>query len=326
MVKQRTIYRISNWSSYNKSLVDRGRITFWLSADIASNWYHKEKSEKRGSPLIYSDVAIELCLTIKHLYKLPYRATEGFVDSILKRVGLDLKSPSYSQMNRRSKELGIQLRRAFPTKERLDIVVDSTGLRVYGEGEWKVRQHGFSKRRMWKKLHLAVDPLDHEIVSWKLTSNGKSDGQVFPGLLDCVEGQVENSFGDGAYDKIACYRACHERGVKNIAPPKKLAIVQRKGEIRPELIQRDAYIQRINTLTHTLHDKDKARKQWKIEVDYHNRSIAENAMFRFKTISSGTLTSRLIQHQTTEVAIKINILNQFTKLGMPDSYPIQIDR
>ena len=236
-----------------------------------------------------------------------------------------MTSPCYSQMNRRSGKLAVKLKRTSTDKGSLDIVVDSTGLKIYGEGEWKVRQHGVSKRRTWRKLHLAVDPLDHEIVARRLTANDKSDDQVFPDVLNDVEGEVENSFGDGAYDKAGCYRTCHERGTKLIAPPNKLAIQQKKGKIKPELIQRDAYVNRINSLTLKLKDKEKARKQWKQEVDYHTRSISETAMFRFKTICGENLSSRLNETQQTEVHIKINILNQFTKLGMPDSYPYQID-
>ena len=158
----------------------------------------------------------------------------------------------------------------------------------------------------------------------RITGNEKSDDHVFPDVLNDVEGEVENGFGDGAYDRVGCYKACHERGAKLIAPPNKLAIQQKKGKIKPELIQRDSYVNRINSLTVKLKDKEKARKQWKQEVDYHTRSISETAMFRFKTICGDTLSSRLIETQQTEVNIKINIINQFTKLGMPDSYPLEI--
>lgn len=326
MVRQRIKYKISNWREYNKSLVDRGRITLWLSDDLEDTWYckDKEQSGRRGHPKQYSDSAIELCLTLKYLYKLAYRATQGFLESLLLLTGFSLTSPCYSQMNRRSGKLSVKLKRICANKGSLDIVVDSTGLKVYGEGEWKVRQHGVSKRRTWRKLHLAVDPLDHEIVARRLTGNDKSDDQVFPDVLNDVAGEVENASGDGAYDKIGCYRACHERGTKLIAPPNKLAIPQKKDKIKPELIQRDAYVNRINSLAQKLKDKEKARKQWKQEVDYHTRSISETAMFRFKTICGDTLSSRLNETQQTEVNIKINILNHFTKLGMPNSYPYEI--
>lgn len=324
MVTQRISYRINNWREYNKRLVDRGRLTLWLSDDIMETWHCQEQSGKRGRPVQYSDTAIELCLTLKNLYKLPYRAAQGFVSSLLNLAGFELESPCYSQMSRRAVKLAIKLQRICSTKGSLDIVVDSTGLKVYGEGEWKVRQHGVSKRRTWRKLHLAADPLDHEIVAYVLTGNEKSDDQVFPELLGGVKGEVEQCYGDGSFDKVGCYKVCHERGTKLIAPPNRLAILQKKGKKKPELIPRDAYVKRINALTEKLKDKEEARKQWKQEVDYHTRSISETAMFRFKTICGNTLSSRLMETQQTEVAIKINILNQFTKLGMPESYPVQI--
>lgn len=212
MATQRIGYKISNWREYNKGLVDRGRITLWLAPDTALWWNNADRSGKPGCPKEYSDAAIELCLTLKYLYKLPYRATQGFVESLLVLAGLALTCPCYSQMNRRSKTLPVKLRRVSGRKGHLDIVLDSTGLKVYGEGEWKVRTHGVGKRRTWRKLHLAVDPLDHEVVAWELTGNDKSDDQVFPDVLQSVEGEVERCFGDGAYDRKPCYDACHERG------------------------------------------------------------------------------------------------------------------
>jgi hypothetical protein len=322
---QRTIYRIENWKEYNKSLVNRGRITLWLSDDIENSWVCQEASGKRGRPKQYSDVAIELCLTVKYLYKLPYRATQGFVDSFLERFGFSLQSPCYSQINRRSPALAVKLKRISTSKEKLDIVVDSTGLKVYGEGEWKVRTHGAGKRRTWRKLHLGVDPLDHEIVSWELTGNDKSDDQVFPDVLKGVEGEVERCFGDGAYDKKPCYDACYARQVSLITPPRIDAVPQKQNKINPSMIPRDRAIERIKSLEKTLGDTDKARKQWKHEIDYHTRSIAETAMFRFKTICSGNLASRNESSQKTEVAIKINLLNAFTACGMPRSYPLYLE-
>lgn len=324
MVTQRISYRINNWKAYNKSLVDRGRITLWLADGLEDTWFCKTQTGKRGHPKQYSDASIELCLTLKHLYKLPYRATQGFVGSLLILSGFNLESPCYSQMSRRSGGLPVKLKRISANKGKLDIVVDSTGLKVYGEGEWKVRQHGVSKRRTWRKLHLAADPLDHEIVAHVLTGNEKSDDQVFPDVLDGVEGEVENCFGDGAFDKKPCYDACYKRSISLVTPPRHDAIPQKPNKITPSMVPRDRAISRIKTLEEKLGNIDDARKQWKREIDYHTRSISETAMFRFKTICGNTLSSRLEETQKTELAIKINILNNFTKLGMPNSYPIEL--
>lgn len=318
---QRVKYKIENWRDYNKSLINRGRITLWIEDGLSESWLATEKRGKRGRSYHYTHKAMEICLTLKYLYKLPYRAAEGWINSLFELMRIDLKSPSYTQMQRRSKKLEVRLKRAVDNKGSLDIVVDSTGLKIYGEGEWKVRMHGIGKRRTWKKLHLAVDPLDQEIVSWDLTGNDKSDDQVFPDLLQSIEGKVERSFGDGAYDKKGCFEASYGKGVCLITPPRKDAIPQKENKKEPSLEQRDRYIERISSLEQKCGSSEEARKLWKIERDYHTRSLAETAMFRFKIICGGNLVSRLMETQKTETALKVNILNQFSKLGMPLSWP-----
>jgi len=318
---QRVKYKIENWGEYNKSLIHRGKITLWFEGGLIESWIKGDKSGKRGRSNTYSDQAIEFCLTLKYLYRLPYRATEGWINSLFEFMGIKLKSPSYTQMQRRSKKLNVKLKRITKNKGNIDIVVDSTGVKIYGEGEWKVRQHGVGKRRTWKKLHVAMDPLDHEFVSWELTGNDKSDDQVFPDLLKNIEEEVERSFGDGAYDKKSCYEACHKKGTSLITPPRKDAVPQKENKIDSSMVPRDRAIERIKSLEKNLGSMEEARKQWKIESDYHTRSVAETAMFRFKTICGGSLSSRTTENQKTEVALKINILNQFTKLGMPRSFP-----
>ena len=318
---QRVKYKIKNWSEYNKSLIHRGKITLWIEEGLIESWINADKSEKRGRSNTYSDKAIEFCLTLKYLYRLPYRATEGWVNSLFELMNIDLKSPSYTQMQRRSKKLNVKLKRITDYKGNIDIVVDSTGVKIYGEGEWKVRQHGVGKRRTWKKLHIAMDPLDHEFVSWELTGNDKSDDQVFPDLLKNIEEEVERSFGDGVYDKKGCYEACRKKGTSLITPPRKDAVFQKGDKREASMIPRDRALTRIKSLEKKLGSIEEARKQWKIESDYHTRSVAETAMFRFKTICGGNLSSRIEENQKTEVALKINILNQFTKLGMPRSFP-----
>lgn len=293
-----------------------------MSDDVAAGWHSAEGGGLRGRPQVCGSAAIEFFLTIKHLYKLPYRATQGFADSLLSLAGLDLKSPCYTQACRRSGTLAVKLKHVAEGKGARDIVVDSTGLKVYGEGEWKVRQHGASKRRTWRKLHLAADPETHEILAHRLTGNDKSDDQVFPELLEGVEGDLGDCLGDGAYDKRGCHQACHARGAKLVAPPNRRAKTQKPGAERPEIALRDSYVARIDSLEAELGDKEKARKQWKKEARYHRRSLSETAMFRFKTICGPKLSSRREPNQQTEVAVKINILNRFAKLGMPVSLPI----
>src|SRR5688572_25437291 len=321
---QRLKYKITNWREYNKSLVSRGSVTLWLSDDVAEGWYGDSTGGERGRPQVYSEAAIQFFLTIKYMYDLPYRSTQGFVDSLLKLAKLDVKSPCYTQACRRSEALAVKPEPISKAKGHRDIVVDSTGLKVYGEGEWKVRKHGASKRRTWRKLHLAVDPATHEILAHSLTGNDAGDGEEFPGLIDSVAGEIGDCMGDGAYDTKDCHEKCRERGAKLVAPPRRGAVVQKPGKETPGLALRDDYVKRIAALTEETGDAEEARKRWKKETGYHRRSIGETAMFRFKTICGPKLSSRQEPKQKTEVAVKVNILNRFTKLGMPVSVPVQI--
>lgn len=318
MTEQRAHYKITNWKDYNKSLINRGSITIWLSEETLKNWHEiAQEQRKRGRPKYYSDGLIELCLMVKHLYGLPYRATEGFIKSLFMQLKIDVEVPSYSQMSRRAGKLPAKVKRALNRKGPIDIAVDSTGLKVYGEGEWKVRKHGVGKRRTWRKLHLAVDPLDHEIVAATLTDNAHTDEQMLPELIAQIDDDTERCFGDGAYDKKSCYKSCHNEQIQLITPPMRCA--QKQKVPIAELSIRDEAIDRIQVLTQETNDIELARAQWKIEADYHCRSISETAMFRFKTIFGDKLSTRTLENQRIEAMVKINLMNRFSNLGMPIS-------
>ena len=314
MEKQRATYRVQNWSEYNKSLINRGNISLWFSDDLNDSVSKIEQTGKQGRPKQYSDALIEMCLSIKYLYKLTYRATQGFAISILKALKLDVSIPSYTQMSRRAKTLHLQLYRVSKSSGSIDIAIDSTGLKVFGEGEWKVRKHGADSRRTWRKLHLGVDPLSHEIVASVMTDNSHSDSQVFDELLDQIDDTIDRCFADGAYDTGNCYEACFERKTVLVTPPR---INATKDLPCPEhLLPRNEAIDRISVLDNTCDD---AREQWKLEADYHCRSISETAMFRFKKLFGGDLISRHQESQKIEVQMKINLMNKMTALGMPQT-------
>ena len=175
--KPRECYKLTNWSDYNKGLKNRGKLTIWLSDEVKESWLYKA-AQKPGGEVVYSDVAIEFCLTIKHLYNLGYRQTEGFVEDIFELCKIDLPVPSYTQIQRRSKTIKIDIRVRKGIKSPIDLVLDSTGLKVYGEGEWKVRKHGWNKHRTWKKLHMGSDGMDLEIISVVLTGNEVDDAEA----------------------------------------------------------------------------------------------------------------------------------------------------
>lgn len=190
-------------------------------------------------------------------------------------------------------------------------MIDSTGLKVYGEGEWKVRQHGYSKRRTWRKLHLAVCPDSHEVVFEVITDNKTPDSEVYPKFLEKAPKSVERTYGDGAYDKEKCYKANHKHGSKPIIPPQKNAVIRKKPP--PHLNERNHSIIEIIGLG----GDQTARKLWKKLKNYHRRSLAETAIYRFKQLFGNNLRSRERSRQRAEVRAKCEALNIMTRLGMP---------
>ena len=298
-----------NWAEYNKKLVKRGNIHFWISED-AAQWWHVKTSGGRGRPHVYTDKAIETCLTISYLFKMPLRMVEGFLNSFFAREALSIKAPCYTQMSRRTSSIKLPAMRA-PLGGKINIAFDSTGLKVFGEGEWKVRMHGASKRRIWRKLHIAVDTETLLIVGASLTKNSIPDAQVAAQMLtDKFEGKVKSVLGDGAYDKTIVYKSARKIGANVIAPPAHNARQQRIF-IDPAKLPRDNAIARIRMLG----NDEAARKAWKKEAGYHQRSLAETTMYRFKSTFSDRLQHRKMENQSAEAAIKINILNIFARIG-----------
>lgn len=301
-----------NWSEYNKNLVKRGNINLWISEDVAE-WWLVETNAGRGRPFVYSDKAIQICLTLSYTFHAPLRMIQGFLNSFFEIRKLPLQAPSYTQMSRRAASIKIPEIKALPGQE-LILAFDSTGLKVFGEGEWKVRIHGASKRRVWHKLHLAVDTENLNILGVSLTKNSVDDASVAAQMLtEKFDRCAKKALGDGAYDKAKMYKAVRSIGAHLIAPPAHNAR-QQKRLIDPAKLPRDHAIARIKMLG----GDDEARKQWKKEVGYHQRSLAETTMYRFKITFSDRLRNRKFENQQTEAAIKVSILNTFARIGFGD--------
>lgn len=243
---------------------------------------------------------------MREVYHLPLRATEGLVSSLLGLLGADLPAPDYSTLCRRARSLGVRLAAAARRPPR-HLVVDSTGLKVYGEGEWKVRLHGYDKRRTWRKLRLAIGHRSQHVVATSLSDEGVLDRRAVPGLLGQVEGRVGEVLGDGAYDYAVCYEAIAGRGARAVAPPKARARLW--GE--PHSESRDESVRVMRRL---------GLKGWKQKARYHRRSLVETAMMRVKTLFSDKLKSRTLDRQEVEARIRCAALNRMTGLGMPRSY------
>ena len=310
--KTKRTYRLRNWKHYNAALVERGSLTLWVSDDVIAAWRNAEKTGKPGHPRTYSDAAVFCMATLKEVYHLPLRATRGLMLSVVKLLGLDLPVMSYSQLSRRCAGLEVSLPRR-KKNEPLHMVVDSTGVKVFGEGEWKVRQHGYTKRRTWRKLHLGADEATGEIVAAVVTTNNVADSQVFNDLLEQADCEIEQVSGDGSYDKRNCYEAIAKRKAKAAIPPRRDAKIWQHGNSKPERLIRDENLRRIRQV---------GRKQWKKEVGYHRRSLAETQMFRVKTIFGDRVSARQFAGQATQVLVRCAALNTMTHLGMPDSYVV----
>ena len=306
------LYRVKNWSEYDKALVQRGSITFWLSDDFEKTWMYVGEKQ-RGSQFDYTDQAILVMLTVKEVFHLTNRGVEGFVRSLFRMMKIDLPVPDHSTLSKRGKELKVKLPKE--TNQSLNIVMDSTGLKIYGEGEWKVRMHGVSKRRTWRKLHIGANPDDGEIQAVILTENSVSDDATVEVLLEQIEQEIINFGADGAYDKRKVYDSlnAHSPDVNILIPPRKNARIWKHGNTKAERLKRDENLRSIR--------KD-GRKEWKRNSGYHQRSLVETTMFRLKTIFGDNLSARLFETQTTQALVRCAALNKMKQLGMPLSYKV----
>ena len=310
MSKKPNSYRVRNWSEYNAGLKRRGSITFWLNEAVIEQWLNQETTGKRGASHTYSDLAIETVVTIQSIYQLAGRQAVGFVESVFELMHLDLAVPEHSTLSRRLSGLAIDLP-AMPKEGARHVVIDATGIKIYGEGEWKTRQHGTSKRRTWRKLHLAVDEQTGEILAAEVTLNDKKDGQLLEPLLNAIEQDIKQVSADGAYDGRECYKMIRKRKAKAAIPPRKDAKIWQHGNCTSDPHPRDQNLRLIRKY---------GRAKWKRLVDYHRRSIAETTMFRFKTIFGPQTAARTFANQVAELKLKAKALNKMTHLAKPVSY------
>ena len=313
--KPKARYRLTNWPAYNQALIQRGRLQLWLDEQTLQNWYYSGQP-RRGAPYRYSDACIECALQLKYVLGLAFRQTQGLLCSLIELMGINLHIPSYSQLCRRQARLNHQLStKPSPTVNSQGgyIVVDSTGLKLYGEGEWKVRQHGLSKRRSWRKVHLAYDESTHQILAISVTNNDIDDASMLEPLLEQIPLSIAKVAADGAYDRQKVYDYLQKRQIQALIPPRVNAIVwkDKQGQILAH--QRNQAV---------IACKDFGSSEWKKQTGYHRRSMAETAMYRLKTTFSDRLKSRLINNQKVEVRIKANCLNLFSKLIRPKTIKI----
>ena len=302
-----TKYQVGNWPAYDRALVQRGDVTLWLAPEAITGWTAAGVGT-RGGQLQYSDLAIETALTLRLLFHLPLRQTEGFLTSIFWMLDLDLSAPDHTTLSRRSQYLGSTLRCA-PAGAGTHLIVDSTGLSIVGAGEWAAAKHGGRGRRGWKKIHLGVDR-SGVIVAHALTDANVDDATTGIDLIGAVAGAVTRVTADAAYDTVAFYESAGARGAQVVVPPATTATVSRRG---PRSSARDRTIKNVNAI---------GRRRWKKASGYHQQARVENAFFRYKSIFGGALRARSPGGQAAEALVACNVLNQMTNLGRPNSYAI----
>ena len=294
-------YRTTNWSSYNAALRKRGSLLVWLDKEMT--WLASHEG-RPGRPPVFSNAAIQFCLSIKVLFKLPLRQTEGMVVSLLKLAGLDWPVPDFSTLCRRQKTLAVQIpyRRADGP---LNLLVDSTGIKFLGDGEWQVRKHGLQGRRQWRKVHLAVDTATSDIRAVEFTPSNDGDSPVLPDLLGQLPGdeQIGTVTADGAYDTRRCHTAIIDRQATAIIP------IRKNG--RPWKEDCPAAVARNETLRATRHY---GRAFWKRWTGYHARSRIEAKMRCLKAFGD-RIMARDPDRQTAEIHIRVALINRFNALG-----------
>ena len=302
-------YRVTNWPEYDTALVRRGSLTIWMTEEAIAAW-QAPATGKRGGQLIYSAVAIETSLALRLVFHQPLRQTEGLLRSIAAVLKIDIAIPDHTTLSRRGGGLTTLPKRIDRT-EPLHLLVDSTGLKIYGEGEWLDQKHGIRSRRRWRKLHLGVDADTHEIVAVELTPDDVGDISVIPDLLEQIDADVVSMTADGAYDGQVVYDAVTERHPKAavIVPPRVTAV---SGETTTT--QRDKHLATI---------AEHGRMSWQRSSGYNRRSLAETTMFRYKTVIGRRLHARILPNQRTEAKVGCNVLNRMTGLGMPVSARIR---
>lgn len=296
-------YRTTNWKAYNAALKARGSLLIWL--DPCMNW-HGQASGKRGRSPTFSDEAIQFCLSIKCLFSLPLRQAMGMTQSLLQLAGLDWPVPDYSTVSRRQKTLRVAIE-VVPTTTGLHLLVDSTGIKMLGEGEWKTKKHGADYRRQWRKVHLGIDAVTLEIRAMEVTDNSIGDAPMLPNLLGQIppEEPIVSVSGDGAYDTKRCHEAIALRQADAIIPTRKNAKpwkINRLGaEVRNEILRATRRL---------------GRTIWKKWSGYHRRSLVETKMRCFKLLGE-RIMARDFDRQVAELQVRAAVLNRFTRLGTP---------
>jgi hypothetical protein len=297
---------VTNWPAYDAALRQRGSLTVWFTDEAVAAWRAEPRTTPGGQPH-YSALAITTALTLRTVFRLALRQTEGLIGSILQLLGLDLPVPDHSTLSRRAETLEVPRPRAG--EEPVHLLVDSTGLRLCGPGEWLVEKHGTRRRRAWRVLHLATDADTGRIVASALTDRDADDGSQVGPLLDRVDGPVASFTGDGAYDRDDVYAevAARHPDAVVVVPPRSSAVPSGTAETAPT--QRDSHLRCI---------AERGRMGWQRASGYNHRALVESDIARWKRVIGDGLRFQTDGRQATEVAIAAEVLNRMLDLGRPE--------
>jgi hypothetical protein len=306
-------HKVTNWREYDASLRQRGSLTVWFTDEAIQAWAADPRTTRGGQPW-YSPLAILTALTLRALFRLALRQTEGLIGSVIRLLGLDLPVPDHTTLSRRAATLDVPRPRsgtsaeAGNSAEPMRLLVDSTGLKLCEPGEWLVEKHGTGRRRSWRKLHLALDADTGQIVASALTNHDVDDDSQIGPLLDQVTGAVASFTGDGAYDQDGVYARVGERhpAAAVVVPPRATAVSSRTAETAPT--QRDRHLQLI---------AERGRMAWQKASGYTNRARAETAVGRWKRVIGDGLCSRPDERRASEVDVAVHVLNRMLELGRP---------
>jgi Transposase DDE domain len=306
-------HRVTNWPAYEAGLRQRGSLTVWFTDEAVAAWAAAPRTTRGGQPS-YSPLAILTALTLRAVFRLAYRQAEGLIASIISLLGLTLRVPDHTTLSRRSATLTVPRPQpdnagADDGPQPLHLLVDSTGLKLCGAGEWLVEKHGTRTRRAWRKLHLGVDADTGQIVAAALTSKEVDDAVEVGPLLDKVSGPLASVTADGAYDQDGVYADVAERhpDAAVIVPPRRTAVPSDKAATVPT--QRDRHLQCI---------AETSRRGWQKASGYNKRAKVEASIGRWKQVIGDGLRSRIDERRMTEVNVAVDVLNRMLELGRPN--------
>jgi hypothetical protein len=299
---------VTTWAEYDAALRQRGSLTVWFSQGATAAW-RAEPRTARGGQAHYLALAIRTALTLRAVFRLALRQTEGPIGSFLHLLGRDLAVPDHSTLSRRAETLEVP-QPCSNAGEPVHLLVDSTGLRLCGPGDWLVEKHRTQQRRAWRTFHIGIDAATGQILASELPPHDGDDGAQVEPLLDQLTARLASCTGDGAYDQTGTYGTVAQRhpeaGV--IVPPRSTAVLSETAETAPT--QRDRHLQCI---------AEHGRMGWQKRSGYKRRSLVEAAVSRLQRVIGDGLRSRTDRRRKTEVAIAICTLNRMLEVGRPVS-------